>query len=51
MNYLDSVFDLWLVMLESLVNDDRLGAILWVFILVLIALLLLKIWRGVWDAV
>ncbi len=47
MDYLNSVFELWLLMLTNFVNDDRLGAILWVFVLVMTLLLTIKIWRGV----
>lgn len=49
MEYLDSVFDLVLLMLESLVADSRVGALLWMFILVIIALILHKVWKGVYE--
>lgn len=49
MDFLDACFDLWLVMLENLVSDERVGALFWMFILVMIALLLRKIWKGVYE--
>lgn len=48
MEFLDAVFDLWLIMLENVVDDSRIGSLFWVFILVMIALILRKIWKGVY---
>lgn len=47
MDYLDSIFSLWLLMLNHLVNDNNLGAVFWVFILVMTLLIVIKTWRGV----
>lgn len=47
MDYLDSVFNLWLLMLQNVVNDAIFGSMFWVFILVMSILILHKIWRGV----
>ena len=47
MEYLDAVFAMVLIMLNNVVNDSRIGAIFWVFILVMSLLILIKMWRGV----
>lgn len=47
MDYLDSLVKLWLSMLTNLVSDNVFGAVLWVFVLVMVSLLLIRIWRGV----
>lgn len=47
MDFLDSIFKLWLSMLDNLVNDNRLGALFWMFLIVMTMLLTIQIWRGV----
>lgn len=46
MAYLDSLFKLWLLMLENLVRDETLGSIFWVFILAMSLFITIRFFRG-----
>ena len=47
MDFLDSIFQLILLVLNQFVNDDRLGMMFWMFLIVMTLLLTIQIWRGV----
>ncbi len=47
MDYLDNLVKLLLSMFGNLVSDRVLGSVLWVFVLTMVVLLLIRIWRGV----
>lgn len=47
MAYLNAVFDLILAFLTNLIYDDTLGTIVWVFLLVIVLLLFIKLMRMV----
>lgn len=49
MDFLQDVFDMWLVMLTNFIADNYMSGILWMFILIMVALLLFKIWKGVFS--
>ena len=50
MEYLDLVFNLVLDMLKSFIADERLGAGLWIFIIVMTLLIFINLVRSLWHA-